>query len=242
MSAERRGTTWVTKLSSSAGVVAAVFLAVLLNVLAARHFKRWDWTKGGLYTLSDATLSTLRGVEEPIQVYVLLSSGDPLSVAVEHLLDAYRAESSRIEVLPTDPDRHPAEFLAIQQRYGVVAGKTEDGRIVTDAEIIVVRGDEHRFITSKDLVEIDDADDTRARPRIEQALTGAIRGVLAKDEPVACFTTGHGEAALDAGGASGAGALRDKLVKNNFAIRTIGPVKGERPEDARLIDACRVLI
>ena len=32
------------------GVAAAVVLAVLLNVIGARHFRRWDATSEGLYT------------------------------------------------------------------------------------------------------------------------------------------------------------------------------------------------
>ncbi len=236
------GTTWSTKAAASAGVMAAMLLAVLVNVLSARHFKRWDFTKGGVYTLSDATKETLHALEEPIKIHVLLPSNDALGVAAMHLLDAYRAESSRIEIESTDPDRHPAEFLAIQQRFGVVAGKTDDGRIVTDAQIIVVKGDRPHFITSRDLVEMDDADDARARPRIEQALTEAIRDVIAKEQPLACFSSGHGEFATEGGGEASVAALRDRLVKNNFGVRTIAPVRGEKPEDAKLLDACRVLI
>jgi hypothetical protein len=236
------GTTWTTKAVASAGVIAAMMLAVTLNVLSARHFKRWDFTRGGIYTLSDATKETLHALEEPIKVYVLLPSSDPLSVAVSHMLDGYRGESARIEVEATDPDRNPAQFLAIQQRFGVVAGKTDDGRIITDAQIIVVRGDRPHFITSHDLVEVDDADDARARPRIEQALTAAIRDVLAKEQPLACFTTGHGEFALEGGGEKSLAALRDRLVKNNFGVRTLAPVRGEKAEDAKLIDQCRLLV
>ena len=151
--------------------MAACLLAVLVNVLVARHYKRWDLTKGGLYTLSEPTVETLHGLEEPVKVLLLLPSRDPLGLSVSHLLDAYRAESSRVEVESTDPDRHPAEFIATQQRYGVVAGKTEDGRIVTDAAIIVVRGDRHHFVTSQDLIEVDDDQDLRARPKLELALT-----------------------------------------------------------------------
>ena len=38
-----------------AGVAGAMLLAVLVNVFAARHYKRWDFTTHGLYTLSQAT-------------------------------------------------------------------------------------------------------------------------------------------------------------------------------------------
>lgn len=220
------GTPLGEKLSTSVGIIAAMVLAVLVNLLVARHYKRWDWTQGGLYTLSDATVSTLRALEEPIRVYVLLSEADPLTLSVRHLLDAYRAETTRIEVEVTDPDRRPAEFLAVQQRYGVVAGKTEDGRIVTDAAIIVARGDRPHFLTASDLVEVEDEDDLRARPRLEQALTGAIRSVLRSDRPMVCFASGHGEKSIEVGGAGGLAALKDRLNKNNYEVVELGGGRG----------------
>jgi hypothetical protein len=177
------------KISTSVGLIAAMVLAVLVNVFVARHYKRWDVTKGGLYTLSEPTVTTLRSLEEPIKIYVLLSAGDPLTISVRHLLEAYRAETTRLDTEFTDPDRHPAEFLALQQRYRIVAGKTEDGTIVTDASIIVVRGEKPFFLTQRDLVEVEDEEDMRARPKLEQAITGAIRTLLLSERPIACFTT-----------------------------------------------------
>ncbi|WP_437513354.1 GldG family protein [Sorangium sp. So ce1099] len=251
------GTPLAEKLSASVGIVAAMVLAVLVNLLVARHYRRWDWTQGGLYTLSDATVSTLRALEEPIRVYVLLSEGDPLTLSVRHLLDAYRAETSRIQVEVTDPDRRPAEFLAVQQRYGVVAGKTEDGRIVTDAAIIVARGDRPHFLTASDLVEVEDEDDLRARPRLEQALTGAIRSVVRSERPLVCFASGHGEKSVDVGGAGGLAALKDRLNKNNYEVVDLGGGRGghdhdhdheeagaapKEPAPEVDLDRCRVLV
>ncbi|AUX41355.1 hypothetical protein SOCE26_027660 [Sorangium cellulosum] len=254
------GTSLGEKLSASVGIIAAMVLAVLVNLLVARHYKRWDWTEGGLYTLSDATLATLRSLEEPIRVYVLLSSDDPLALSVQHLLDAYRAETGRIEVEVTDPDRRPAEFLAVQQRYGVVAGKTEDGRIVTDAAIIVARGDRPHFLTASDLVEVEDEDDMQARPRLEQALTGAIRSVIRGERPRVCFAGGHGEKSIDVGGAGGLAALKDRLNKNNYDVVQVGGERGgqddhddhgddqragaapEEPAPAVDLAGCRVLV
>lgn len=259
---ERRapqGTSAATKISASAGIIAAMVLSVLLNVYVARHYRRWDWTRGGLYTLSDATVQTLRSLEEPVRVYVLLTADDPLTLSVRHLLDAYRAETTRLEVEYTDPDRHPAEFLALQQRYQIVAGKTEDGRIVTDASIIVARGDRPYFLTSRDLVAVEDEEDLRTRPRLEQALTGAIRSVLSTERPKACFTGGHGERSIEVGGSAGMAALRDRLTKNNFDVVQFGQVEGaadgddehaapappsgsRKPPGEAELAACRVLI
>jgi ABC-type uncharacterized transport system len=249
MAAPPPGTSVATKVSASVGIIAAMVLAVLVNVIVARHYRRWDWTRGGLYTLSDATVQTLRALEEPIRVYVLLSADDPLTLSVRHLLDAYQAETTRLAVELTDPDRRPAEFLAVQQRYGVVAGKTEDGRIVTDAALIVARGDKPYFLTPRDLIDVEDAEDTRSRPRLEQALTGAIRGVLGGERPMICFAAGHGEKSIEIGGATGLAALKDRLIKNNYEVVEIDGKPGRQDDDEAAQPApevelgrCRVLV
>ena len=231
------GTTAATKISASVGVIAAMVLALLVNILVSRHYRRWDWTRGGLYTLSDATTQTLRGLEEPIHVYVLLSEGDPLAIAVRHLLEAYRGETTRLDVDFVDPDRRAAEFIAVQQRFGIVAGKSEDGKIVADAAIVVARGDVPHFITVRDLVQLDEEDENRRRPRIEQALTSAIRAVLSQERPRACFAVGHGEGSVAAGagpGAGGLGPFRESLIKNNFEV-----VDADADDD---LAACRVVV
>ena len=42
------GTTAATKLSASLGVIAAMVLGLLVNIVVSRHYRRWDWTSGGL--------------------------------------------------------------------------------------------------------------------------------------------------------------------------------------------------
>ena len=237
-----QGTGAAVKISTSLGIVAAMALAVLVNILVARHYRRWDLTQGGLYTLSDSTLQTLHRLEEPIHIHVLLSANDPLTIAVEHLLESYRGETSRLVVEFADPDRRPADFLAVQQRFGIVAGRTEDGKIVTDAAIVVARGDVPHFITLRDLVATDEEDDMKRRPRLEQALTVGIRSVLSKERPKMCFSTGHGEGAIEQGAgpnAGGLGPFRESLTKNNFEVQNIGPAS---MEDPKALDTCQVLI
>ena len=53
------GVTAGAKAVSAVGVVAAFAVAILLNVVVARQYKRWDWTSSQLYTLSEPTKTTL---------------------------------------------------------------------------------------------------------------------------------------------------------------------------------------
>ena len=99
------------------GVAAVMVLAVMVNVYAARHFRRWDLTAHGLYTLSPATIETLHTLGERIDVDVLLSSKDPLANSIRFLLTAYEAETDRLAIRYVDPDRRPADFVALQLEY-----------------------------------------------------------------------------------------------------------------------------
>jgi hypothetical protein len=225
------------KVFSAGGVIAALLCAVAINVLVFRHYRRWDWTSTGLYTLSPATLETLHGLREPIEVVVFLSASDPLVVHVRQMLEAYGAQTRLLTPKFVDPDRNPAEFLALQQKYGILAGKTEDGRVVADASIVVARGERHWFITGDDIVSYDEAGQT-ARPRLEQALTEGLRNVLSRDKPKVCFATGHQETNSQDGGAVGLAELAFRLQKNNHELATLD-LRG--PKLPPLTD-CRVLV
>ena len=100
---------------SIAGVFAAAVILVCANIVVNRFYARWDWTSSGLYTLSQATLETLHSLDDPIEVIVFLSASDPLTASVRHMLTNYGAETTQLKPRYVDPDRDPAEFLALHQ-------------------------------------------------------------------------------------------------------------------------------
>ena len=103
-----------TKLVSSLGVVAAGLLAVFVNVLAARHYKRWDATYAKLYTLSPPTEATLSEIERTgtdVEIFVFIGRGDPLLASTRAMLETYSSKApSHLVVRYLDPDRDRAEF------------------------------------------------------------------------------------------------------------------------------------
>lgn len=229
-----RGVRWLM----AGGVVAAGVISVCVNVLTHRFYERWDWTESGLYTLSQATLETLHSLAEPVDVIVFLSASDPLSLSVQHMLSAYGSETKLLRPRFVDPDRSPAEFIALQQQYGIQAGKTEDGRVVTDASLVIARGAQHWFVTTEDMVVYDEKDN-RARPVLEQALTEGIRNVLSKDKTLVCFTTGHQEISADDGGPRGLAELKFRIQKDNYTTKTVDLVS---PDKAETLEGCRVVV
>ena len=199
------------------GVLGAALLTVNLNVLVARWYKRWDLTADRLYTLSAPTMKTLHALDQPVAITVFLSRADPLSVSVRQMLVQYRAETSKLSSKFVDPDQNPAEFQALQKDLGLLTGHAEDGRVVTDASLVITRGERHWFITSDELVHYDDQSG-KARPRLEQALTEGIANVLGDSKAKACFATGHRELSIDDVGPEGLAEVRHRLEKSNFEV------------------------
>jgi outer membrane protein OmpA-like peptidoglycan-associated protein len=202
------------------GVVAGALLLANVNVLGARWYKRWDFTSDKLYSLSQPTRELLTGLQQPVDVSVLLSKGDPLLVSVRHMLEAYGAVTRQLRVTYVDPDRSPAEFLALQQKYQILAGKADDGRIITDAVIVFAQDQKHWFVTSEELVHFDE-DSGRSRPALEQALSSALDNVRRTEKAKLCVTTGHREPTLDDVGPEGLSELKQRLLKNNYDVQSV---------------------
>jgi hypothetical protein len=219
-----------SQLSALVGLVAAAFIAVVLNVVGARHFRRWDWTRGQLYSLSPATLATLRDLPDTIEIWVLLGGQDPLLGSVKQLLVSYAAETTKLDVHYVDPDRDAIVLFDVRRRFKIEAARAEDGRVVTDASLVVARGDKHWFLAPADLVEVSQGEDARAKPKEEQALTGAIRNVLSGEKARLCFTQGNDEMSLGDPGPQGLGTLKDLLEKDNYATKGLDPNDGSELE------------
>jgi hypothetical protein len=219
-SAQRGGITRSFKAFAALGVLGAALLAVNANVLVARWYKRWDVTADKLYTLSPATSKILHTLDQPIGITVLLARADPLSVSVRQMLIQYGAETTKVQVKYVDPDQNPAEFQALQKDFGLLTGRAEDGRVVTDASIVITRGARHWFITNDELVHYDDQTG-KEQPRLEQSLTEGIANVLADTKTKACFTIGHRELSIDDVGPEGLAEVRHRLEKSNFDVTAV---------------------
>ncbi len=229
----------VTQAAQLAGIVAAIVLAAVINVLGARHFARWDWTADRRWSLAPATVETLRSLEQPVDVWAIAGAGDPFEQSLRQLLLAYRAESARIEVHWIDPDRDAVQLVDLQRRFGLEAGRSEDGRVATDAVVIVASGDQHWFLTPQDLVQ--QSDDTHVKPREERALTQAIRNVLGGEKAQLCFTVGHGELSLEPerDERENLGTVRSLFEKDNYELRS---VDAAAPDAHEPFKGCSVVV
>jgi hypothetical protein len=127
------------------------------------------------------------------------------------------------------------QLVDLERRFGIEAGQAEDGRVATDAVVVVASGERHWFLTARDL--FSQSDDVHVKPSQERALTGAIRSVNVGEKARLCFTAGHGELTLDPASDErrGLGVLRDLLEKSNYELATVdltapaGSPNGDEP-------------
>ncbi len=221
-----------------AGVFAAAVIFICCNVLISRFYARYDVTSDGLYTLSPATLDTLERLQQPVEIVVFLSQNDPLTSSVRYMLDAYRAHSTKLSSRFVDPDRNPAEFVALQREYGMFEGRTENGRLASEASIVVVSGSQRWYVTTDDIVVFDEHTG-QARPQLEQVLTEGIVNVLGRERVRVCFSKGHGELDISSGGPQGLGEFRRRLEQNNYDV---SEVDLSLPEPSERLSGCQLVI
>lgn len=198
------------------------FVLVGANVLAARHYRRWDLTRAQVFALSPRTQELVRALDKPVKILVfLIPRGEDKSLLfpyVKELVERLAALSPKVEVELTDLDRDQARLQKTAARYGVGPQDLEDGVIVLDV------GGRSKFLRQRDLAELDYGQPSGPRLKSftgEAAFVAALLQLTEQAAPRLCFTDGHGEADLDAQEIGGAAELRDALARDHYEIRKL---------------------
>ncbi len=120
---------------ASVGVIVALAVLVLANVLSARQNKRWDLTANQQHSLSEQTLKLLQGLQSPVKFLVFDRENGFDRFRTR--LTAYQYQSSNVQVEYIDADQRPVQAREYEvQNYGTVVieymGRKE--RVTTDSE------------------------------------------------------------------------------------------------------------
>jgi hypothetical protein len=226
-------------------VLLAAAVLVMANYIAMRHYKQFDWTRGHVYTLSEQTENVLRSLQRPVEIIVMMSRGDEMFQSAQRMFDKYaEVGGDRLRIRYIDPDWNRAEFEHVVEQYPIATGVTEDEQVVYEQVIVVVAGENNRFVTpSEDFVSQDaqgmmefGAQPTFSQPRAELAMTSAIYRVVAGHRRVVCVSSGHGEWQVQGGGERSMGYMNDQLERFEVELRPV-TVSVERPPELGECDA-----
>ena len=129
-----------TRLNFVLTALLGLVVVVLANYVSSRHYKRWDWTTHGLFTLSDRSQQALRELDQDVQVYVFLGRDEQDFADIETLLEEYKAATDRIAVEWVDPDRDRARYQVLADKFGIdswLAGEVT----LSQVPVVVTSGD-----------------------------------------------------------------------------------------------------
>ncbi len=215
-------------------LLAACAIVGAANWLAQRHYGRWDVTRSRVYSLSDKSVSVLRGLDREVAVYVLFDDREPLADNVGELLKRYEAASPRIRVVRLDPEKNLLQARQLVEELGITQNNS----------LVVACGDKKKFIYAADMAEYDYSAMQFGQPpavkafKGEEAITSAILNVSEERQARVGFLTGHGERSITDPGPEGLTAVAEQLKKDNYAVEEMTLLgRTEPPEDYALLVA-----
>ena len=212
---------------STGMIVAAIAVAVVLNMVVAQLPGTWkslDLTSNKLYSLTDQTKEYLKGINEDVTIYVLVSEENE-DIVLGQTLDRYEDLSEHIKVQYVDPIQNPR--FHTQYTSGSVSTNSlivvseKRSKVINASDIYVTSYDYDGYSYSSSITGYDG----------EGQITSALDYVLSDDIPMVYMTEGHGEQAFST-------SFKNSLSKENVEYDTINLMDYEAVPD---MAACLVI-
>jgi ABC-type uncharacterized transport system involved in gliding motility auxiliary subunit len=191
------------------GLVLVLAVGVVDYVGASEFPKQWDLTKNKIFTLSEDTQKTVKGLTKEVHAYAFYTSTDKEYAAVKDLLDRYHDLNAKMFVAEfLDPDKSP--------------GKVKELGIKKDSGPALV-------------LEVGHQQD-KVQQISEEGLTNAVIKLSHGGEKKIYFTVGHGEADIKDKEARGYSQVVGALENEGVTSATINLLDTrEMPADAEAV-------
>ncbi len=177
-----------------AQIILILFLAVMVNSIAFKHYKRWDFSRDQKYGLSDKTKRFLDTIKGKMRVTIFFSPNTPITADVQNLLTEYQyASKGKIDIEHIDPERNLSRAKELFDKYKVVS---DESLLVIDYE------GRSKTVKASEMAEIDQSGMALGEgPRVaafkgEQAITGAMMDVVEGKKNTLGYVVGHKEPPL----------------------------------------------
>lgn len=223
ISSTQKGKVFRSGVLSTAILVAAIVVAILINLLVQAipaKYTEFDLSEGGLYTLTDSSMQLAQGLEQDVVIYYLAETGSEDAI-ITKLLEHYAAESGHIRWEQKDPAIYPT-FAA---QYGA--------QNVSTGSLIVVCGEESEVLDAADLYEYDYSSYyTTGSYSVtfggEKQISAAIYRLTSGEASHAYYTTNHQELSLSS-------SLQSALEAQNIVVQPLNLLTSTIPEDCDLL-------
>ena len=231
-----RGRKLASGLNAAVVLVLSVLIVTMINYLAYRHYRTFDWTSARYYQLSDQTKKILKDLKSPLRVVVMFSPEEDVYDYVRTLLGEYAAQSPQVKVEFVDPEARNSSRIEKLAKEFKLSGN--------DRNVVIFQyGDRSKYLKhdsfSSDLVDYDfSAMQMGGQKRIvnykaEESFTSTILNVTEEKQQKIYFLQGHGEKLPDDPSRNkGLSSLKNALTRQNLSVETLNLVKsGKIPDD-----------
>src|SRR4029450_13405948 len=196
--------------------VLILFIAVMVNSIAFKHYARWDFSRDQKYGLSDKTKRFLNSIKGKMRVTIFFSSNTPITTDVQNLLTEYQyAAKGKIDIERIDPERNLSRAKELFDKYKVVS---DESLLVFDYE------GRNKTVKASEMAEIDQSGMAFEGPRVtafkgEQAITGAMLDLVEGKKSTLGYVLGHKEPSL--AGASTISILKTFIENENIKFQEL---------------------
>src|SRR6266498_6118217 len=175
-------------------IVLILFLAAMVNSLAFKHYKRWDFSRDQKYALSDKTKRFLDTLKSKMRITVFFAPNTPITGDVQNLLTEYQyAGKGKVDIEHIDPERNLSRAKELFDKYKVV---TDESLLVLDYE------GRNKTVKASEMADFDQSGMAVGEgPRVtafkgEQAITSAMMDLVEGKKKTLGYVLGHKEPAL----------------------------------------------
>jgi len=175
-------------------VVLFLFLALMANSIAFKHYKRWDFSRDKKYALSDKTKRFLNTIKGKVRITVFFSPNTPITVDVQNLLTEFQyAAKGKIDIENIDPERNLSRAKEVVDKY----------KVVSDESLLVIDyAGRNKTVKASEMADVDQSGMAFGEgPRVtafkgEQAITSAIMDLVEGKKNTLGYVLGHKEPPL----------------------------------------------
>src|SRR6266511_3484786 len=200
-----------------AQVVLVLFIAVMVNSIAFKHYARWDFSRDQKYGLSDKTKRFLDSMKGKMRVTIFFSPNTPITTDVQNLLTEYQyAARGKIDIERIDPERNLSRAKELFDKYKVVS---DESLLVFDYE------GRNKTVKASEMAEIDQSGMALGEgPRVaafkgEQDITSAMMDLVEGKKNTLGYVLGHKEPALS--GTSPISILKTFIENENITFQEL---------------------
>jgi gliding motility-associatede transport system auxiliary component len=233
-----RGRRWGILLNVLVSCALMLAVAAMINYLASRHFKRFQWTTDTRYQLSPITLKMLEALTNNVKVIVFFDPDphDSLYLSVKGLINEYQLACSKLDVEYVDYVRSPRRADLIKSQYKL-APDGDNNLIIFDSN------GKFMIVYDKVLSEYGDVSQgprglelKRTAFKGEQFFTSAIVGITDPKPFKAHFLQGHGEhSPASEDNATGYFSFARLLEERNISVEGLSLQTNDVPTDCQLL-------